>query len=101
MTVAKTKDTIPTFQVIDRDALQALAEKGKADPSVVRTVRCRTVAEGRKFRHLNYIRSVPAHIVDVSPSLLGDDISSNSTESPLGVLATCVSIGSYLIKITC
>jgi hypothetical protein len=60
MTVTKPKETIATFEMIDRDALQALAEKGKADSSVVRTVRCRTVAEGRKFRHLNYIRNLPA-----------------------------------------
>jgi len=37
---------------IDKTGLFALADKGKADASAVRTVKCRTVLEGR-FRHLN------------------------------------------------
>src|SRR6516164_1028365 len=93
MTVAKTKDTISTFEVIDRSALQALADKGKADPSAVRTVRCRTVAEGRKFRHLNYMRNLPAHIVDEPPQLLGDDTAPNPTEALLAALGSCVGVG--------
>jgi len=93
MTAAQTRDTISTFQVIDRNALQALAEKGKADPSAVRTVRCRTVAEGRKFRHLNYIRNLPAHIVDEPPQLLGDDTAPNPTEALLAALGSCVAVG--------
>jgi uncharacterized OsmC-like protein len=93
MTVTKPKETIATFEMIDRDALQALAEKGKADSSVVRTVRCRTVAEGRKFRHLNYIRNLPAHIVDEPPPLLGDDTAPNPTEALLAALGTCVAVG--------
>jgi len=93
MTVAKTKDAISTFEVIDRSALQALADKGKADPSAVRTVRCRTVAEGRKFRHLNYIRNLSAHIVDEPPQLLGDDTAPNPTEALLAALGSCVAVG--------
>jgi len=36
---------------IDKDRLAALAEKGKSDPTQVRTVKCRTVTEAR-FRQL-------------------------------------------------
>jgi len=93
MTVAQTKDAISTFEVIDRSALRALADKGKADPSAVRTVRCRTVAEGRKFRHLNYIRNLPAYIVDEPPQLLGDDTAPNPTEALLAALGSCVAVG--------
>ncbi|HWP26724.1 MAG TPA: OsmC family protein [Xanthobacteraceae bacterium] len=84
---------LSTFQMIDRDGLKALAEKGKADPNVVRTVRCRTVAEGRKFRHLNYIRNLPAHVVDEPPQLLGDDTAPNPTEALLAALGSCIAVG--------
>jgi uncharacterized OsmC-like protein len=85
--------TTQNFETIDRDALTALSEKGKADPTVVRTVRCKTVAEGKRFRHLNYIRNLPAHIVDEPPGLLGDDTAPNPTEALLAALGTCVSVG--------
>jgi thiosulfate/3-mercaptopyruvate sulfurtransferase len=77
---------------IDRTGLMALAQKGKADPGAVRTVKCRTVLEG-KFRHLNYIRSLPAHIVDEPPGLLGDDTAPNPTEALLAALGSCLSVG--------
>jgi uncharacterized OsmC-like protein len=89
----KAREIVSTFETVDRNALHALSEKGKADPSAVRTVRCRTVAEGRKFRHLNYIRSLPAHIVDEPPGLLGDDTAPNPTEALLAALGTCVAVG--------
>src|SRR5690348_18145192 len=88
-----TLKTVATFETIDKDALKTLSDKGKADPAAVRTVRCRTVAEGRKFRHLNYIRNLPAHIVDEPPPLLGDDTAPNPTEALLAALGTCVAVG--------
>ena len=81
------------FATIDPAGLKALADKGKADPKVVRTVKCRTVAEGKKYRHLNYIRDLPAHIVDEPPGLLGDDTAPNPTEALLAALGTCVAVG--------
>lgn len=77
---------------VDAEGLRALAEKGKADSSQVRTVRCRTVAEGR-FRHLNFIRNLPAHIVDEPPALLGDDTAPNPSEAALAGLGTCICVG--------
>lgn len=77
---------------IDKDGLAALAEKGKSDPSQVRTVKCRTVAQHR-FRHLNYIRSLPAHVIDEPPQLLGDDTAPNPSEAALAALGTCVCVG--------
>ena len=59
----------------------------------MRTVRCKTVAEGKRFRHLNYIRNLPAHIVDEPPGLLGDDTAPNPTEALLAALGSCVSVG--------
>jgi uncharacterized OsmC-like protein len=93
MTATETRQTTITFETIDRQALDVLAAKGKADPGAVRTVRCRTVAEGRRFRHLNYIRNLPAHIVDEPPALLGDDTAPNPTEALLAALGSCVAVG--------
>lgn len=80
------------LEPIDAAGLDALATKGKSDPSQVRTVRCRTVAQ-RKFRHLNYIRDLEAHVVDEPPALLGEDTAPNPSEAILAGLGTCVSVG--------
>jgi uncharacterized OsmC-like protein len=92
MTAAPLKTTV-AFEPIDKAGLDALAQKGKADPTAVRTVRCKTVAEGKRFRHLNYIRNLPAHIVDEPPALLGDDTAPNPTEALLAALGSCVAVG--------
>jgi uncharacterized OsmC-like protein len=92
-TTTRTRQVTAAFEPIDRTALDALSAKGKADPGAVRTVKCRTVAEGRRFRHLNHIRNLPAHIVDEPPQLLGDDTAPNPTEALLAALGTCVAVG--------
>lgn len=93
MTAFATREIVQTFETIDPDALAALSEKGRADPNAVRTVRARTVAEGRRFRHLNYVRNLDPHIVDEPPGLLGDDTAPNPTEALLAALGTCVAVG--------
>ncbi|MGA2128360.1 MAG: OsmC family protein [Xanthobacteraceae bacterium] len=90
---AKPKEIVSTFETIDRAALQALGEKGRSDPAAVRTVRATTVAEGRRFRHLSYVRDLPAHVVDEPRQLLGDDTAPNPTEALLAALGTCVAVG--------
>lgn len=92
MTATPLKKSAP-FEPIDKAGLDALSAKGKADPTAVRTVRCKTVAEGKRFRHLNYIRNLPAHIVDEPPGLLGDDTAPNPTEALLAALGSCVAVG--------
>jgi hypothetical protein len=42
---------------ISKEGLDDLIAKGKADPKAVKTLKCKTVAEGR-FRHANYIRNL-------------------------------------------
>ena len=80
------------LQPIDRDGLDGLIAKGKADPKAVKTLKCRTVAEG-KFRHLNMIRSLPAHVIDEPPVLLGDDTAPNPSEAALAALGSCLAVG--------
>ena len=77
---------------IDKDGLEQLIAKGKADPKVIKTLKCKTVAEGR-FRHLNFIRSLPAYVVDEPPGLLGDDTAPNPSEASLAALGSCLAVG--------
>ena len=90
-------NTAPTamtscLQPIDKAGLDGLIAKGKADPTAVRTLKCRTVAEGR-FRHLNMIRDLPPYIVDEPPGLLGDDTAPNPSEASLAALGSCLAVG--------
>ena len=84
--------TAVPLRPIDKEGLLALAEGGKADPSAVKTAKCRTVLEGQ-FRHLNYIRNLPPHVIDEPPQLLGEDTAPNPTEAVLAALGTCLSVG--------
>lgn len=77
---------------IDKRGLDELIAKGKANPAAVKTVKCRTVAEGR-FRHLNFVRDLPPHIVDEPPALLGDDTAPNPSEALLAALGSCLAVG--------
>jgi uncharacterized OsmC-like protein len=77
---------------IDKQGLEQLIANGKANPQVVKTLKCRTVAEG-KFRHANYIRNLPAYIVDEPPGLLGDDTAPNPSEASLAALGSCLAVG--------
>ena len=77
---------------IDRTGLDTLIEKGKADPAAIKTLKCRTVAEGR-FRHLNMVRNLPAHVIDEPPTLLGDDTAPNPSEASLAALGSCLAVG--------
>lgn len=81
-----------TLEPIDKAALAALAERGKSDPRQVRTVRCRTVTESR-FRQLNFVRSLPRHVIDEPPQLLGDDTAPNPSEALLAALGSCIAVG--------
>lgn len=77
---------------IDKNRLNALIDKGKSDPKQVRTLKCRTVTEAR-FRQLNFIRSLPAHVIDEPPQLLGDDTAPNPSEALLAALGSCIAVG--------
>ncbi len=48
-----TQNQLPNFLQIDAAALKAIAERSKASDNVVGSVKCKTIAEGRRFRHLN------------------------------------------------
>jgi uncharacterized OsmC-like protein len=77
---------------IDKTGLDGLIAKGRENPQAVRTLKCRTIAEGR-FRHLNMIRTLPAHVIDEPPGLLGDDTAPNPSEASLAALGSCLAVG--------
>ncbi len=77
---------------IDKDGLNQLIETGKANPQAIKTLKCKTVAEGR-FRHANYIRNLEPYIVDEPPGLLGDDTAPNPSEASLAALGSCIAVG--------
>jgi uncharacterized OsmC-like protein len=77
---------------IDAEGLSALSAKGKADPKKVVTLKTKTICEGR-FRMLNYVRSLPAHVIDEPPHLLGDDTAPNPSEATLASLGSCLAVG--------
>ena len=83
---------VSCLQPIDRTGLEGLIEKGRADPNAIKTLKCKTIAEGR-FRHLNMIRDLPPYIVDEPPALLGDDTAPNPSEASLAALGSCLAVG--------
>ncbi len=92
MTSAPATAITACLQPIDKDGLEGLIAKGKANPGAIRTLKCRTIAEGR-FRHLNMVRTLPAHVIDEPPGLLGDDTAPNPSEASLAALGSCLAVG--------
>jgi uncharacterized OsmC-like protein len=77
---------------IDKAGLEDLISKGRANPQAIKTLKCKTIAEGR-FRHLNMIRDLPPYVVDEPPGLLGDDTAPNPSEASLAALGSCLAVG--------
>lgn len=77
---------------IDKQGLAALAEKGKANPNAIVTLKAKTVCEGQ-FRNLTYIRSLDPVIVDEPPHLLGEDTAPNPSEALMAALGACLAVG--------
>lgn len=78
----------------DGRRIQAVIADGTSDTAAIRTLRCRTVAQGR-LRQLNYIRDLPPQPVmeDEPESLLGETTAPNASEALLAALGSCMSIG--------
>ena len=79
---------------VGKRELDGLIASANANPSAVRTLRCRTVAQGR-FSQLNYIRDLPPQTVveDASPNLSAETIAPNASEALLAALGSCLSVG--------
>lgn len=81
------------LQPIDKNALQALAQKNIDHPEgAKKTVRTHTEADGL-FRNVTKIRHLEPVLVSEPPALLGDDSAPNPTEVAQAALAACISVG--------
>ena len=85
---------VPPPSLVGKHQLNVVVAKAKADPTAVRTLRCRTVAQGR-LSQLNYIRNLPPQPVmeDEPEGLLGESLAPNASEALLAALGSCLSIG--------
>ena len=77
-TVVATEVAAP-LRPISKEGLEGLAAKAISNPNVVKTLQLKTVCEGQ-FRNLNYVRDLPAHVVDEPPTLLGEDTAPNPSD---------------------
>ena len=79
---------------IEKAEIDALVARGKADPTAVRTLRCRTLAQGR-FHQLNYIRDLPPQPVseEEPEGLLAEASAPNASEALLAALGSCLAVG--------
>lgn len=77
---------------IDKEGLEALAEKGKSNPQSVVTLKARTECEGQ-FRNMTYVRNLDPMLIDEPPHLLGEDNAPNPSEAVLASLGACLSVG--------
>ena len=81
---------------VGKREIDALITRADADPSATRTLRCRTVAQGR-FSQLNFIRDLPPQAVveDASPNLSAETTAPNASEALLAAFGSCLSVGIY------
>ncbi|MBV8885450.1 MAG: OsmC family protein [Chroococcidiopsidaceae cyanobacterium CP_BM_RX_35] len=87
-----TATTQSPLSPVSKEGLENLAANAKKNPNVVKSLKVRTVAEGQ-FRNLNYVRNLPAHVIDEPPGLLGQDTAPNPSEAALAALGSCLSVG--------
>jgi uncharacterized OsmC-like protein len=83
----------PPASVVAND-FDILIVRGKAGPGTTRTLKCRTVAQGR-LSQLNYIRDLPPQAVmeDEPENLLGEASAPNASEALLAAFGSCFAVG--------
>ncbi|AMJ63444.1 peroxiredoxin [Bosea sp. PAMC 26642] len=79
---------------LDHRERDATISQGEARPDSVRTLRCRTVAQGR-LSQLNYIRILPPQLVKEheASSQLEEVNAPNASEALLAALGSCLATG--------
>lgn len=78
---------------VRRAGRPAVGDGSAAAP--IRTLRCRTVAEGR-FRQMNYVRDLPPQAMDEPTDLPGSDSPGpHPLEALLAALGSCLAIGMH------
>lgn len=84
----------PSAVPVVKSEIDGLIARGKADPAAVRTLRCRTVAQGR-LRQLNYIRNLPPQeVMEAAPEgLSSESVAPNASEALLAAFGSCLATG--------
>ena len=94
MTNAPTAVNSPVRLPVGKRELDSLVARAKANPLALRTLRCRTVAQGH-FSQLNFVRDLPPQAVveDASPNLSAETTAPNASEALLAAFGSCLSVG--------
>jgi uncharacterized OsmC-like protein len=79
---------------VGKAELGTMIAMGRADPTALRTLKCRTVARGR-LHQLNYIRNLPPQPVmeDEPEALSGETVAPSASEALLAALGSCLAVG--------
>lgn len=87
------QSSVKTFlRAIDRNGLEAFAEKGRNNPASRGTNKVHTVVDG-KFRTLSYVGDHTPVVVDEPPHLFGQDTAPAPGEIVLSGLGGCLCVG--------
>jgi uncharacterized OsmC-like protein len=88
------KPVVPPKAAAEKIAIEDLIGDGHASHQAMRTLRCRTVAQGR-FSQFNYIRDLPPQpVVEEGPAgLLAEATAPNASEALLAALGSCLAVG--------
>jgi len=81
---------------VGQQQLATSVSEGRADPSAARTLRCRTVAQGR-LSQLNYIRDLPPQpVTENEPENLSNETNApNASEALLAAFGSCLAVGMH------
>ncbi len=91
--VEAAQSSVKTFlRAIDRNGLEAFAEKGRNNPASRGTNKVHTVVDG-KFRTLSYVGDHTPVVVDEPPHLFGQDTAPAPGEIVLSGLGGCLCVG--------
>lgn len=85
---------VPRSAGLDRPTLDAMVAGGRATPAAMRTLRCRTVAEGA-LRQSNYIRDLPPQRVEEAEPAgpLAEAVAPSASEALLAAFGSCLAVG--------
>ena len=94
MAVSPPRPDAPGAVSVDKAEIDALVAQCGADPQGLRTLRCRTVAQGR-LRQLTYIRDLPPQaVVEAEPAALSPEaLAPNASEALLAAFGSCMTVG--------
>lgn len=77
----------------DKDGLRRLIITSKANPKVIKTLKCRDDRAKSDFRHANYIRDLPPYIINEAAGPARRRRRADPSEASLAALGSCLAVG--------